>query len=286
MVMAMNLLSVARQAKHSAFLFGKKYKLVKIANAIYRLQDSLVKYEFDPTRYPGSFLQSTAQPGQMLPVPNVIYVFWTGSNALTPARSRNLDLMRRRNPGTELILVTPENLADFVKPEAPLHPAYPHLSLVHRSDYLRCYFMHHYGGGYSDIKEPKGRWWPAIEKLQRSPDAYGLGYREVSSDMCAQLDGRIGRHLRARYRRLIGMGAFIMRPQTPLTEEWHRETLALLDRKANDLEKNPGNIRGDNRGYPIHWTGLLGDILQPVSLKYSDHLIIDESIRPSFHNYR
>jgi hypothetical protein len=38
-------------------------------------------------------------------------------------------------------------------PEYPLHPAFKYLSYVHKSDYLRSYFMHFYGGGYADIKK-------------------------------------------------------------------------------------------------------------------------------------
>lgn len=282
----MNIIGGARQVKHRIFLLGKKYKVVRAADIAYGAYDSVRKYRFDPNKYPGSFLQAVVQPAEVLPVPNVIYAFWTGNNALTASRARNLELMRQRNPESRLILVTPENLMDFVRPENPLHPAYEYLSLVHRSDYLRCYFMHHYGGGYSDIKEPHGAWLPAIEMMQCSSASYGLGYREVSSGMCAQLSGRIGRHLRIRYRRLIGMGAFVMRPKTPLTEEWYKEMLSFLDKKSSDLENNPGNVRGDNQGYPIRWTGLLGDILQPICLKYSEHLIIEESVRPSFHDYR
>ena len=32
-----------------------------------------------------------------------------------------------------------------------VHPAYEYLSLVHRSDYLRCELLHRYGGLYADL---------------------------------------------------------------------------------------------------------------------------------------
>ena len=50
--------------------------------------------------------------------------------------------------------MTPANLQDWVVAGHPLHPAYNDLSLVHRSDYLRAYLLHHHGGGYCDLKRP------------------------------------------------------------------------------------------------------------------------------------
>ena len=51
-----------------------------------------------------------------------------------------------------VILITPEKLNKYILNEHPLHPSYYYLSEVHKSDYLRTYFMRFYGGGYSDIK--------------------------------------------------------------------------------------------------------------------------------------
>ena len=80
-----------------------------------------------------------------------IYVFWTGDNVMGPNRQRCLENLKTQS-GMNVILVTKDNLSDFVLPEHPIHPAYKYLSLNHHSDYLRCYFMYHYGGVYSDIK--------------------------------------------------------------------------------------------------------------------------------------
>jgi hypothetical protein len=52
----------------------------------------------------------------------------------------------------EVKVITPTLLPYFVLPDHPLHPAYKFLSAAHKADYLRCYLMHFYGGGYSDIK--------------------------------------------------------------------------------------------------------------------------------------
>lgn len=50
-------------------------------------------------------------------------------------------------------LITLDSLPPWIDPEIPLHPSFDHLSTIHRSDYLRCYFMHVHGGGYTDIKQ-------------------------------------------------------------------------------------------------------------------------------------
>lgn len=47
-------------------------------------------------------------------------------------------------------LITKDNLSTFIKPEFPLHEAFPYLSAVHRSDYIRAYLMHFYGGAWHD----------------------------------------------------------------------------------------------------------------------------------------
>ena len=60
--------------------------------------------------------------------------------------------MQAVHPEIPVLLVTPDDLAAYVLPEHPLHEAYEGLSFVHRSDYLRCYFLNFHGGGYADIK--------------------------------------------------------------------------------------------------------------------------------------
>src|SRR3990172_6981039 len=112
-----------------------------------------------------------------------VYMFWTGNNPLTPNRQRNLaaSIKALKNQRVELVLVTPKNLGEYVKKAGvPLHPGYQSLSLTHRADYLRCYFMHFFGGGYSDVKKMSGNWKQAFRDLEAAPDKYINGYQEVS----------------------------------------------------------------------------------------------------------
>jgi mannosyltransferase OCH1-like enzyme len=81
-----------------------------------------------------------------------IYCVWVGENtAMNENRINGLESIRK-NSGVEVVLVNNDNLNSFVKEGHPIHEGFKYLSDVHKSDYLRCYLMHHYGGGYSDIK--------------------------------------------------------------------------------------------------------------------------------------
>lgn len=102
-------------------------------------------------------------------------------------------------------LLTPDNLRDFILPEAPLSdlqefslthmtPEKPAaMSSVHLSDSLRGYLLYYYGGYYFDIKWPKrtdGGGFAAmpfdiaedLTLLGNSPDQWLLGMRELEKD--------------------------------------------------------------------------------------------------------
>ena len=119
-----------------------------------------------------------------------VFVLWTDERSLTANRAAALDGMRRvcAAEGVRVELVTPETLDLWTGPHAataagcgglplpasgssssnnrlpPLHPAYEHLSAVHRSDYLRAYLALHWGGGYCDLKRPATWLLPLIKE--------------------------------------------------------------------------------------------------------------------------
>ena len=194
-------------------------------------------------------------------------------------RSTCLDRMRAMQR-TEIVLVTPENLSEWVLPENPLHPAYEHLSLVHRSDYLRAYLMHHHGGGYSDIKRPRHDWDRAWAALDADPDALAIGYTETTSAGVGRPDGSMAPLLRHHFTSLLGVCAFIMRPRTSLTSAWLAQVESILDQNLADLRAHPGGVWGDEPGYPLRWTALLGDVLHPWMLVHSRWLLHSEQLMP------
>lgn len=226
-----------------------------------------------------------------------LYVFWTGENPLHEAGERSLDSMK--NTGLELVFITPRNLHDFIPPDR-LHPAYDFLNLAHKADYLRCYFMKHHGGAYSDLKYNPTSWVEAFDALEADPAAWATGYREraargvadlylssrqlhegFAKNLHAQLQWR---HLQLNYRKLIGMCAFIFKPQTPLVDAWWESLNQRLDALYPALEKHParypkevpgGIYDGEKSRYPVPWTYVLGDILHPLALDHAERLRYD-----------
>jgi hypothetical protein len=234
------------------------------------------------------FLDRDPPPGTQtsLPVQDVIYCFWTGDNPLTPGRQAGLDSIEAHNPDLRLVLVTPKSLPDHVLVDHPLHPAFEHLSLNHRSDYLRAYFMHHFGGGYSDIKRTDHSWAAARDRLNSTPDMWVIGYPEVSSASCGGRDPKLGPDIRRRFGSLIGCATYFCRPNTPFTAEWLREVSRRLDFYAGQLATSPGNTWGDNPGYPMEWIELGSDLFHPLQLKYLRHIGQDPALLPRLDDHR
>ncbi len=247
-------------------------------------------YVYSPRRYARTFLENnTVRPEYVsdttAPAPLTVYCFWTGDNELTPNRKRSLAEMERMLE-VPVELITPQTLPRYIKPGFPLHPAYEYLSLVHRSDYLRCYFMHHHGGGYSDIKRPLGSWRSAFERLNSDSSRWLAGYPEIGANGVPNMPGRIGKDVKRNWSLLTGNGAYICKPLSPLTYEWHSEQNRRLDKYLEALKAAPGNILGDNPGYPIAWSEILAQIFHPVCLKYHERVMFSPDLLVEFTDYR
>lgn len=197
-----------------------------------------------------------------------IFVFWTGDNEMSENRKQCLTDLKNVTE-CEIILITKDNLNEWILEDYPLHKSYPYLSFVHRSDYLRCYFMYHYGGGYSDIKTPLCSWLPAFEYMDTHPDIWMCGFRELPMGTVE----KVGKSIR---KRMLGMSAFIMKKDTPIVNEWYETLNSVLDEKYEALKLhpavNPRDCNEFNTDYPIKWAEILGCILQKIEIKYLDNL--------------
>ena len=169
----------------------------------------------------------------------------------------------------DIELVRVGNLDEYIVSEHPLHPAYEYLSAVHKADYLRAYFMHFHGGGYSDVKPTTGSWLAAFTELDGS-DAWVNGYREVKGGVANEA-------LAGEWANLIGNGAYICKAGTPFTAAWYGELLEVMDSKLDELRLHPAkslrDVKGSGTGYPIGWAEMLGDIFARVSYRYRDKLL-------------
>ena len=214
----------------------------------------------------------------------VIFIFWTGTNEMSFRRIMCIDALKQQT-GAHIQLVDTTNLDSFLKPDCPLHPAYPYLSETHKCDYLRTYFMYHYGGGYSDIKIPNGSWVKAFETMTNDPEIWVNGYPEGGPEAIAHAPSS---HL---WNRLPGNGAYICRPKTDFVKGWFEKQARVLDEKYEELKANPSTqpdccieyVPGTR--YPLHWNELLGRIFHEEAAKIVDRIKLEIPI-PDFNFYR
>lgn len=287
-----------RRAKHQLWLVKRRADVVSrvLTDRMHRWDDQVRTYKFDAERYVGrdgqwpfdSFWRFH-EPSQLneAQVQRRIFSFWFGPDEMSENRLRGLDALVRANPSAEVVLVGPDNLDDFVVAGHPLHSAMSHLSAVHQSDYLRGYFMHHHGGGYSDIKAATADWSTAFSRIENDSNIWMVGYQEPSSKDCARIESKFGRHLRRRSGLLAGNAAFICRPGSPLTAEWLAEQERRLSYYERLLRCFPAaDAYGTNADYLLPWTILQAQVLQPLQLKYSEHIMLDATVRPVLVDHR
>ena len=209
---------------------------------------------------------------------NKIYCFWTGNNQMSKQRKECLNQLKDKSQ-SNVILVTPETLNNYILEDYPLHEAYIYLSETHKADYLRTYFMRFHGGGYSDIKKTTGSWTESFDKLNKS-DKWIIGYAEIpGGEVCG------------RWETLVGNCAYICKPNTPFVVEWYNTMIKLMDVKLSALKKHPAVCTDDCRessytGYPIEWNEMLGRIFHKIlNSKYQDKILNTLPIS-IFHSYR
>ena len=221
-----------------------------------------------------------------------VFCLWTGDEAMSDNRLRALWTIFS-NAGCPVAFINKNGVEDWEKSGFPFHPSFPCLSSTHKADYLRVYLMHHYGGGYADIKLTTKKWCGFFQQLEDS-DRLALGYTELAHGI-PHIAGPFGDQLRSSHTELIGLCAFIFKKNTALTAEWLAETEQLLDSKLRLLQQHPAQHPQDQTGatlpngetslYPLAWSELLGNIFHPLMYKYRANLI-QAAIEPFFGSYR
>lgn len=225
-----------------------------------------------------------------------VYCFWTGNNEMSSNRKKCINSIRK-NIGCQVILITPDNLSNYISHKYPLHRSYEYLSYTHKADYLRTYMMHVHGGGYTDIKETTISWLPYFKQLNDDKNKWAIGYKEIGAGgvACNTNCEEVIRN----WDKLIGNGCYIFKKQTPLTSDWFNGMNAKLDEKYELLKANPAQAPDDvpgkeiilsdgtkiNSQYPMGWSEMLGGIFHPICYKYHDRLL-NTLPPPIFSNYR
>ena len=214
----------------------------------------------------------------------IIFIFWTGTNEMSFRRVHCINALKEQT-GCNIHLVTVDTLSDYIVEGYPLHPAYPFLSETHKCDYLRTYFMYHYGGGYSDIKIPNGSWTKAFEEMESRNDIWINGYHESEP---AAIAYKPAAHL---WEYLPGNGAYIIRKKTEFVKEWIDRQADVLNERYEALKANPSTqpdccieyVPGTK--YPMYWNELLGRIFHEIAAKHTDKILFSIPV-PDFNFYR
>jgi hypothetical protein len=216
-------------------------------------------------------------------VPELVFICWFG-DTISDNRLAALNSLVH-HIGVPHILVTDANVHTFVKPDHPLHEAWPYLSGVHKSDYIRAYLLHHYGGGYHDVKYRSHSWrgqWEAFANDR----IWIKGRRE-------QCPGYIGydvdrphetRFVQAHYHDLVTMGWVICRPHTPYTRRLLEYIESKLDFHLPKLRMYPSVCSSgyyanrpfdkvpSDQAYPLRWLELMGEKFHLLMWEYKDHI--------------
>lgn len=187
---------------------------------------------------------------------------------MSPERRRGVEVLNKFS-GIKFYLVTEENLAEWIAPENPLHPAFPFLSATHKSDYLRSYFMFHYGGAYSDLKPYTFSWAAYFETLDKSGRQF-IGQRQFRLS---------GLSIRAQmpFWWYVCDSYFIFKQHTDFAHAWKESVEQVLDLNLQKLRRAPGTYHpratrkgyvgvGESdswdSGYPFGWMDLQGKVFQ------------------------
>jgi hypothetical protein len=134
--------------------------------------------------------------------------------------------------------------------------------------------MHHYGGGYSDIKPCSWDWNIYFDRLEKGYD-YGVGAPEDEGPLSTPLIIRkeYGDH----WDKMISADLFIFKPYTVFTSYWYTQMMQRMDENLVPLKKNPATTSREAADtvvtkYPIRWAGILCEIFHPLCVNFTDRI--------------
>lgn len=229
----------------------------------------------------------------------ILFILWMGGN-LTENRKKSIETIKKKTK-CNVVLINKENINKYILKDYPLHKGFKYLSSIHKADYLRCYLMHHYGGGYSDLKKAKSSWGSSYEKLENNKNIWAVGLRGPNNFGIAypiEYNNSQREELKKNHKNLIGVCYFIYKPRTKITQEWYDNLNKRMDYYYEDLKKHPAIFSREaydrspskyfkdeqdpelrkigcpkkRTKYPISWNRILGQIIYPLQLKYLKHI--------------
>lgn len=212
-------------------------------------------------------------------VPKVVFIFWFSNKDYIPEFTmRRFNALQSliQNIKVPVIIITKENYKYFELHQNPYNKSFEYLSGNHKSDYLRSYFLYHYGGGYHDIKWREKSWDQEWDKF-KDKNTWIIGRRETKSDNIGYGEGQDW--VKEKYENLITMGWVIMRKQNKYIETLLNKINDILNNKYELLKENPApnercgiGLNCENSLYPLRWLEIMGEISHPLQLDYTEHI--------------
>jgi hypothetical protein len=218
-------------------------------------------------------------------VPKVVFVCWFGGYQIDNQKmSKNrFEAFKSlvENISVPIILITSKNYTNFIKQNHPIHPSFNLLSGNHKSDYIRAYLLHYYGGGYHDIKHRKENWKDCWGDWLFNDNIWIFGRKENNRRAIGYPPNQ--KHIRNYFDKLVTMGWVICKPNTKFTNILLQKIEKVLDEKYSALVSYPGCNSGgyyhenpfqmaEENNYPLRWLEVMGEISHPLMLKFADHI--------------
>lgn len=223
-------------------------------------------------------------------VPKVMWCFWA-SGEMPPNRKRSFQLLCK-HISCLVCLVSDKTFFDFEVDGAAIHSAYNQLSAVHKSDYVRAYLWHHYGGGWHDIKATLVSFDHVWAEFADG-NTHLVGRPEIRGGAARTFD-KERRWMPDFWQDLVSVTAWVGRPATSLSGEVYRSLQAYLDENLELLQSNPAKhprdkclgelsflkkikknaariMLGEKNSYPLTWT-VFGNAFHPACLKYKENI--------------
>lgn len=181
-----------------------------------------------------------------------LYCVWLG-NEMSDSRKKCYDSIVK-NSNVNVILITENNLNDYILKDHKLPIGFDILSPVHKADYLRAYLLNYYGGVYTDIKQTAFDFNPYFDILEKS-DKHCIGYAETVEHWINY------EPIKHNFYEYIGTGMSIHKPNTPLTNRWLYLIDKTITKKYDKLKKYPGTHLKTPEDfnasrYPFSWAEL------------------------------
>jgi hypothetical protein len=220
-------------------------------------------------------------------VPKVVFIMWfSHKDYIQEFTVRRFGALQSliTNLKVPVIMITKDNYMAWEVKEHPITETFNYLSGNHKSDYLRAYFLYHYGGGYHDIKWREKSWDNEWEKFSDS-NIWIIGQRETDSICIGYNPDKNEKWVQEKFNDLFTMGWVISRPHNEyikvLLDSIEKTLLSKLEllkvKFAPATRCGIGNGCTEN-DYPLRWLEIMGEISHPLQLNYTQH--IDYSLPP------